>query len=273
MKAARLFQQTYTLATAPSLQQTRITASHTARLYSNIAPLRPSPFHSLFARNLRRSSIRHTISKRFTSSKPPFNPTPNLNSPEPSLSITQRFRKLSREYGYSALAVYLLLSALDFPFCFLAVRWLGTERIGRWEHAILEWFWRVVPFQLQNTEDAPKPELEIVGKNLEQYSVVESTNGEVGVPGYDHGVAEAEKRNRSEDASEEAFGHNGKGDADTPIGLWTQLALAYAIHKSFIFVRVPITAAITPKVVKMLRKWGWDIGKRKPKAPKEIKKD
>ncbi len=44
-------------------------------------------------------------------------------------------------------------------------------------------------------------------------------------------------------------------------GFWTKLALAYAIHKSFIFIRVPITAAITPKVVKTLRSWGWNIGK------------
>lgn len=43
------------------------------------------------------------------------------------------------------------------------------------------------------------------------------------------------------------------------------MALAYAIHKSFIFIRVPLTAAITPKVVKTLRSWGWDIGKRPAK--------
>lgn len=48
-------------------------------------------------------------------------------------------------------------------------------------------------------------------------------------------------------------------------GLATQLALAYAIHKSFIFVRVPLTAAVTPKVVKVLRGWGWQIGKRTKK--------
>ncbi|KAH7009214.1 uncharacterized protein B0I36DRAFT_257951, partial [Microdochium trichocladiopsis] len=45
--------------------------------------------------------------------------------------------------------------------------------------------------------------------------------------------------------------------------LGTQLALAYAIHKSFIFLRVPLTAAVTPKVVKKLRSWGWNIGKRR----------
>ncbi|THC94591.1 hypothetical protein EYZ11_005914 [Aspergillus tanneri] len=48
--------------------------------------------------------------------------------------------------------------------------------------------------------------------------------------------------------------------------LWTQVALAYAIHKSLIFVRVPLTAAITPKVVKVLRQWGWDIVKGRPKG-------
>jgi hypothetical protein len=46
-------------------------------------------------------------------------------------------------------------------------------------------------------------------------------------------------------------------------GLATQLALAYAIHKSFIFIRVPLTAAVTPKAVKVLRSWGWNIGKKK----------
>jgi hypothetical protein len=44
-------------------------------------------------------------------------------------------------------------------------------------------------------------------------------------------------------------------------GIWTQLALAYAVHKSFIFIRVPLTAAILPKVVKTLRGWGYNIGK------------
>lgn len=55
-------------------------------------------------------------------------------------------------------------------------------------------------------------------------------------------------------------------------GIWTQLALAYAIHKSFIFMRIPIAAAVTPKVVKILRGWGWDIGKRRPKGVPGIKK-
>lgn len=43
-----------------------------------------------------------------------------------------RMKKLGREYGWSALGVYFLLSALDFPFCYLLVRTLGTDRIGEW---------------------------------------------------------------------------------------------------------------------------------------------
>lgn len=54
------------------------------------------------------------------------------------------------------------------------------------------------------------------------------------------------------------------------LGLATQLALAYAIHKSFIFVRVPLTAALTPKVVRVLRGWGWNIGKRTTKEARAI---
>ncbi|KAE8452877.1 hypothetical protein EG329_013149 [Mollisiaceae sp. DMI_Dod_QoI] len=54
--------------------------------------------------------------------------------------------------------------------------------------------------------------------------------------------------------------------------LATQLALAYAIHKSFIFIRVPLAAAITPKVVQILRGWGWDIGKRTTKEAKALKR-
>ena len=46
------------------------------------------------------------------------------------LTLSARLKKLSREYGWSAVGVYLALSVLDFPFCFLLVRFVGTEKIG-----------------------------------------------------------------------------------------------------------------------------------------------
>ncbi|PSK34391.1 hypothetical protein B9Z65_8717 [Elsinoe australis] len=144
-------------------------------------------------------------------------------------------RKLSREYGWSAVGVYFLLSAADFPFCFLAVRIVGTERIGHIEHAVVSAFWRAVEFVVPDWIDKGK-------------AVGETEDGKIR-EGW--GVEQAQEANEGENAS-----------------LWTQLVLAYAIHKSFIFIRVPLTAAVTPKVVKTLRGWGWNIGKRKPKAPK-----
>ncbi|KAL2010173.1 hypothetical protein VTN00DRAFT_5980 [Thermoascus crustaceus] len=167
------------------------------------------------------------IVRRFNSSKA----DPSKSEPR---SLSQRLRQLSREYGWSALGVYLLLSALDFPLCFAAVRLLGVDRIGHYEHVIVETVKSAVravwPFS-----GAKEPRAED-DKDTDRHTI-------------DHGVAEAEKRNTGEGAS-----------------IWTQLALAYAIHKSFIFLRVPLTAAVTPKVVKLLRRWGWDIGKRKPKS-------
>ena len=39
-------------------------------------------------------------------------------------------KKLSKEYGWVAVGVYFSLSVLDFPFCFLLVKVVGTEKIG-----------------------------------------------------------------------------------------------------------------------------------------------
>lgn len=47
-----------------------------------------------------------------------------------SLSMGQRFKKLSKEYGKAAVVVYFVLSILDYPFFFLLVRTVGTERVG-----------------------------------------------------------------------------------------------------------------------------------------------
>ncbi|KAF2461265.1 hypothetical protein BDY21DRAFT_259570, partial [Lineolata rhizophorae] len=129
---------------------------------------------------------------------------PHLGSPAPAPTWSQRWRQLSREYGQSALGVYLVLSALDFPFCFLAVRMLGSDRIARWEQAVV--------------------------------GGVRGALGKV-LPAYD--TADGRECSNTCPALRTA--------------IWTQLALAYAVHKSFIFIRLPVTVMVTPKVVKTLR--------------------
>ncbi|KAK8202802.1 hypothetical protein IWZ01DRAFT_486683 [Phyllosticta capitalensis] len=185
-----------------------------------------------------RNSIPRRLKSDNASNGPRLNPTPNLGSPKPSPSFSQRMRKLSREYGWVALGVYLGLSVLDFPFCFLAVRMLGTDRIGRWEHAVVQGFWDLVHVAFPDLHK---------GQNKAEEVLTPTEAGPVKDGALDH--VDGAKSNTGEQAT-----------------IWTQLALAYAIHKSFIFLRVPLTAAVTPKVVKILRRWGWDTGKKKPKA-------
>lgn len=158
-------------------------------------------------------------------------------------------KKLSREYGWSALGVYLALTALDFPLCYLLVQWLGTDRVGRWEHAVVSRVAPLIPEVVKERWYALKAwmhsaEEEITGKD--------DVSDVVDMAGW--GVEEAQREVKKE------------------ASLGTQLALAYAIHKSFIFLRVPATVALTPKVVKVLRGWGWNIGKRSTEAEKAARK-
>jgi len=164
---------------------------------------------------------------------------------EDTQSLGQKFRKLSKEYGKAAVVVYFMLSILDYPFFFLLVRAVGTDRVAKVEHFVVSTITSVVPepirVQIRGMWEAAKDWVqEKMGKKTEQ---------KVEMVGW--GVEEAQERH------------------DEEASLGTQMALAYAIHKSFIFVRIPLTAAVTPRVVKTLRSWGWNIGKpvRKSKSP------
>lgn len=187
---------------------------------------------------LRRLRTARQPQRRYNSTKPSSepspNPTPHLGSPQPA-TLSARLKQLSREYGWTALGVYLGLSALDFPFCYLAVRLLGTDRIGYAEHVVITGFWSLVGLVMPSMKPS---EREVAGET------------------------EAQVREGSKHTA---------GSKDNA-SIWTQLALAYAVHKSLIFFRVPLTAAVLPKVVKTLRGWGWDIGKKVPKvASKSVK--
>ena len=194
MSAFRLSRETALLFARTTLRQTH--KPHRA-LFDTATIYRPSQVPNLVFRCTRRRRLADFSLKRLFSSKPPsapkYDPTPHLTSPNSSLSLSQRLRKLSREYGWSVFGVYLLLTALDFPFCFIAVRLLGTERIGVWEREIVEWVKRAIPVQIPAKwrREAQKTVLE----------AVEETAGET-VAGYDHGVREAERANMGEKASE-----------------------------------------------------------------------
>jgi hypothetical protein len=138
--AARLGLRTHSI---PHLRTPRTIIQRTFRTRS---PVSRKPFTSFtFSSHARPSPS--TLLQRLRSSLRSFHsfrarlngkPRPNPNGaaePEPQ-TLGARMKKLSREYGWSALGVYLALSALDFPFCYLLVRYLGTDKIGKLDFSL-----------------------------------------------------------------------------------------------------------------------------------------
>lgn len=130
---------------APVLRSFFSSTQHLAR--SRLQPRTLQQSALLYLRFQRSTFARRFRSIRFNSNKSNgthHDPTPHLGSPEPAQTLSQKLKALSKEYGWAALGVYLGLSALDFPFCFLAVRLLGTDRIGHYEEVVKDAFWNVV---------------------------------------------------------------------------------------------------------------------------------
>ena len=97
---------------------------------SNPKPSRSFIFSSRSSPQTNLQRLRSSF-RSFHSSRPRRNGIPNpVLEPEPQ-TLGARMKKLSREYGWSAVGVYFTLSALDFPFCYLLVKTLGTDRIGK----------------------------------------------------------------------------------------------------------------------------------------------
>lgn len=202
-----------------------------------------APTHFTPLLRWRPSIVRRTRNIRWNSNKPTIQENGN-NTPQ---SVSQRFRELSRRYGYAAVGVYLGLSVIDFPFCFLAVRLVGSERIGEVEHAFIDTFWSFVGIVIPSMrpEDRTQNETPVEAEARETH------------PGDTNG-------HKQNEIASMYFSPTLKLDLladDFSKGIWTQLLLAYGVHKSLIFFRVPLTAAVTPKVVRTLRSWGWNIGR------------
>lgn len=139
--AARLFRGTLA---RPATATTAARPRPFTRAFSHLPPHAPrgalqrTPLCTL--RTARANANPRFRGLRSKSDKPSStpDPTPHLGSPEPAPSLSQRLKRLSKQYGWLAVGVYFGLSALDFPFCYLAVRMLGTERVGHYEHVVIE---------------------------------------------------------------------------------------------------------------------------------------
>lgn len=126
------------------------------------AQSRPSGYSTSWSRPSPPRRIRGIRQNSNQASKGAQEQTAQQKSQQPSQGLSARFRDLSRRYGWAALGVYMGLSALDFPFCFMAVRWLGTDRIAYAEHLIAEGFWSAagmagLDYRSKKEQDKPAP--------------------------------------------------------------------------------------------------------------------
>ena len=227
-----------------------------SRGYKSYVDRRRSPFLELFSRNRNKISVKHQLRRRrhYSSQAEQKLSSTTSSSTDPNKSFSQRLKGLTRKYGWAAVGTYFALSVLDYPFFFLAVRAAGTERIGQYEHSLAEWIKRTIPFEI------PK----------------------IKWPWQRQGEEDERRKEGSENRHDQEPGNAKENSAEASklenwalvfsslilllAGLWTQAFLAYALHKTFIFLRVPLTVAVTPKVVKTLRGYGWNIGNHAPKS-------
>lgn len=137
-------------------------------------------------------------------------------------------RALIKEYGYSALGVYLGLSVIDLPICYVMVHSMGREKIEYYENKVKQTF----GFGMSDEELNHKQSIDKIHDSIDRPDVETQEN-----PSVMHKIL-------------------------TLFSL-AEFAIAYGIHKSLLIIRVPITAAITPGVVNQLRRWGVRIGSDK----------
>ncbi|KZT19902.1 hypothetical protein NEOLEDRAFT_1141409 [Neolentinus lepideus HHB14362 ss-1] len=98
-----------------------------------------------------RISFLPSSSRLFHNTPSPLNnPTPDPAAHDPSTgippnaSLSQRLKYLIRYYGWYALGVYFILSALDFGVAFAAINVLGAEHVSKLVNAVKEYVGSVI---------------------------------------------------------------------------------------------------------------------------------
>jgi N-terminal acetyltransferase 2 len=117
------------------------------------APLLPLTYRLRGSPMLSTSTSRlfHYFPRRLLSSPPP---SPSSRPPEPDTTLSQRLRKLIKLYGWYALGVYIVLSALDFGVAFAGINLLGAEQVSYLASLAKELVARVLPLKPSRPEQS-----------------------------------------------------------------------------------------------------------------------
>lgn len=87
----------------------------------------------LFPRLRVTSPILPTTTKRVLLTARHYRPSPPrlITPPPPDATVSQRLKHLVKSYGWYALGVYLVFSALDFTVAFVGIKLLGAEQVSQ----------------------------------------------------------------------------------------------------------------------------------------------
>ncbi|KAJ3372309.1 hypothetical protein GGF31_002172 [Allomyces arbusculus] len=138
-----------------------------------------------------------------------------------------KLRQLFKDYGRPAFFVYMAISTVDLSLSFVAV-YSGVD--------------------VEKLVDTAKAYLTQWG--LWEFAVDQDDVDEL------HGL------NHPDGEGENAVAPATPATTPKNQSLLTTFLIAYAFHKLLLPIRVPITVAVTPAVVRYLRRWGWlkDVG-------------
>ena len=179
------------------------------------------------------------------------------DEPPKKASFRERLRFLSRRYGWWALAVYLLASLADFSLVFGAIHMLGADHIRDLEDRFRKYI-GVGKREMHDEEAAAWP----VPMGAGVFATGGQDQGEIKHASNEEAARIAAKRvQRQEDVGITARSAPSPSSSSSSGGsgtLWTEVVLAYTIHKTLLLpFRVGVTAAITPSFVKFMVKLGW----------------
>lgn len=168
-------------------------------------PLSNSSFRGFHSQNLRRPALRNSPTLHLRKQRRWKSDDVLDTKPESQLTLSQRMKKLSREYGWAAFGVYMALTALDLPFCYLAVVSIGPETVGHWEHVIVGYIKGVLQWPLAGTaheqiNDAVDKVGEVSGAQ-DGKRLLEEAPADLKYEVEDHGYNEAAAANKGEGAS------------------------------------------------------------------------
>ncbi|BGP08886.1 putative N-terminal acetyltransferase 2 [Rhodotorula toruloides] len=224
-------------------------ALHRRGLASSAVRLAPNSTSSSSHQSSRSSSSSSSSGQSSSSS--------SSSSEDPSkIPLTQKIKYLFRKHGWTALAVYLLLSAIDFGLCFVVIYAVGADRVREAEDWVLDQLkWKRSPEAAVPGEEGRLSRAYHEIKEFKDQHTRHRIKGPEAHPTPEAAQAAAEGKDA---ATVAAVDKESKKDYSA---LATTAILAYAIHKTALLpFRVGVTFAITPKVVRMLQGWGFKVG-------------